>query len=199
MEMPVWGGLEATRAIRRMAGNPGMPIVAVTANGMPERIAECRKAGMNDFVSKPIDRALLLHTIAKWIVRRPIMSAPEDAQPPDIEDRGIFFDLERRFGRDRARRFMAIGRDNIEQVVGLLSECGDSTATAHTLHDLVSVAGNIGLKALSEQSRALMNAIYEGASDTSCLAAAVLTSARAALALLAAQCHGESFEESIDA
>jgi hypothetical protein len=99
-------------------------------------------------------------------------------------------------GSDRTVR---VGRDNIEHVVGLLSEYRDSTATAHALHDLVSVAGNIGLKALSEQSRALMHAIHEGASDNSCLTATVLASARAALALLAAQCRGESFKEPIDA
>ncbi|HEY2617503.1 MAG TPA: hypothetical protein VGI78_09220 [Acetobacteraceae bacterium] len=186
-------------AIRRMAGDLGMPIVALTANAVPEQIAECRKAGMNDLGSKPIDRALLLHTIAKWIARQPTASSPEEEQPADIAGREMFVDLERRFGRDRARQFMAIGRDNIEQVVGLLSECRDSTATAHALHDLVSVAGNIGLKALSEQSRALLNAIHEGASDTPCLAAAVLASARAALVLLAAECQGESLKESIDA
>lgn len=193
------GGLEATRAVRRMAGNPRMPIVALTANAMPEQIDECRKAGMNDFVSKPIDRVLLLHTIAKWIVRQPVLSSPEDGEPPDIEDHGIFVDLERQFGRNRARRFIAIARDNIEQVVDLLSECSGGTATAHALHDLVSVAGNVGLKALSEQSRALMNAMREGAADTSCLAAAVLASARAALALLAAQSPAEPFKESVDA
>ena len=55
-EMPVMGGLEATQVIRKMRVT--VPIVAVTANG-PEQAADCKAAGMNHFISKPVRMAVL--------------------------------------------------------------------------------------------------------------------------------------------
>ena len=67
MEMPVMGGLEATRRIRALGdGVPQVPIVALTANAMPAEMAQCRVAGMNDFLAKPIDIEQLLRIVARW-------------------------------------------------------------------------------------------------------------------------------------
>jgi CheY-like chemotaxis protein len=55
-EMPVMGGLEATRLIRELRVT--IPIVAVTANG-PEHAPDCRAAGMNHFISKPVRMTVL--------------------------------------------------------------------------------------------------------------------------------------------
>lgn len=55
LHMPVMDGLEATRAIRALAGARGQtPIVALTASASDEAIEECRRAGMNGHLAKPI-------------------------------------------------------------------------------------------------------------------------------------------------
>jgi len=58
MQMPNVDGLEATRRIRMQtstAKNPQIPIIAMTANAMQSDKERCLQAGMNDFISKPIN------------------------------------------------------------------------------------------------------------------------------------------------
>jgi len=58
-------GLEATRRIRALGGAAGkIPVIALTANAFPEDRANCRAAGMNGFVTKPVDRKRLEAAIA---------------------------------------------------------------------------------------------------------------------------------------
>ncbi len=67
MQMPVMDGVSATRAIRRLAGpEQAVPIIALTANAMADEVRRCYEAGMNDHLSKPIDRALLRRALALW-------------------------------------------------------------------------------------------------------------------------------------
>ncbi len=67
VQMPEMDGLEATRRIREMAGaSARVPIVAMTANAMKGDREKCIQAGMNDYVSKPIDREDLFRKIAYW-------------------------------------------------------------------------------------------------------------------------------------
>ena len=58
MQMPVMGGLEATREIRRLEqGQRHVPIIAMTANAMESDQQACLDAGMDDFVAKPFNVA----------------------------------------------------------------------------------------------------------------------------------------------
>src|SRR5579859_487811 len=67
MEMPELDGIGATRAIRQLAGPMrDVPIIAVTANALESEARRCRDAGMNDHLTKPIDRAALLAAIGRW-------------------------------------------------------------------------------------------------------------------------------------
>lgn len=65
MWMPVMDGLESTRRIRSLGKT--MPIVAMTANALHEEEQNCRKAGMDDFITKPVDPKLFQGILARWI------------------------------------------------------------------------------------------------------------------------------------
>ncbi|HAL69404.1 MAG TPA: hybrid sensor histidine kinase/response regulator, partial [Pseudomonas sp.] len=65
--MPVMDGYEATRHIRERGRWPGLPIVALTANAMPEERERCRAAGMDDYLAKPFRREDLLAVVDRWV------------------------------------------------------------------------------------------------------------------------------------
>lgn len=44
-----------------------MPIIEMTANAFTEDLANCEKAGMNDFLTKPVNPELLFTTVARWL------------------------------------------------------------------------------------------------------------------------------------
>ena len=70
--MPEMNGFEATAAIRAAEGTSigGTPIVAMTANAMKGDRERCLAAGMDDYVSKPIDRAVLFDVIERVLTLR---------------------------------------------------------------------------------------------------------------------------------
>jgi PAS domain S-box-containing protein len=68
--MPLMDGYEATAAIRDQSSkvrNHAIPIIALTANAFREDRQKCLDAGMDDYLSKPIDLAILLEMIEKWV------------------------------------------------------------------------------------------------------------------------------------
>ena len=67
MQMPEMDGLAATRAIREDRTLRDLPIIAMTANAMKADLDACLAAGMNDHITKPIDRKTLLQTLRRWL------------------------------------------------------------------------------------------------------------------------------------
>ncbi|MBX3456496.1 response regulator [Ferrovibrio sp.] len=66
LHMPVMDGMEATRAIRALPGPANaVPIIGITAEEQPERLAAFRAAGMQDVLTKPVDLAALYRTLSQ--------------------------------------------------------------------------------------------------------------------------------------
>ncbi len=65
--MPIMDGYEATRRIRQGGRNSALPIIALTANALPEERDRCRAAGMNDYLAKPFRREELAALLDQWL------------------------------------------------------------------------------------------------------------------------------------
>ena len=67
MQMPIMGGVEATRQIRETLALTTLPIIAMTANASNEDKKECLNAGMNDFITKPFFPDQLYRKLLLWL------------------------------------------------------------------------------------------------------------------------------------
>ncbi len=74
MQMPVMDGLAATRELRRQG--VATPIIAMTANAMREDRERCLRAGMNDYIAKPVKREAVFEMIRKWVAQGGQLSPP---------------------------------------------------------------------------------------------------------------------------
>ncbi len=82
VKMPVMDGLEATRRIRKLEKQrgdnfPRVPIIALTAHAVEGNRADCMAAGMDDYITKPIDRRNLFSTLANQVQPRPAAGVSE--------------------------------------------------------------------------------------------------------------------------
>lgn len=86
-QMPVMDGYEAAQRIREQeSGDPRTPIIAMTASAMAGDRERCLAAGMDDYVSKPIDRQTLLAVLSRWLPRPVPTSAEPDPVGTEVLD-----------------------------------------------------------------------------------------------------------------
>jgi CheY-like chemotaxis protein len=81
VQMPVMDGLTAARAIRALAHDSARstPIIAMTANVLPEQVRKCIDAGMDDHLGKPVSPAALLAVLSRWSAGREAANEPSGA------------------------------------------------------------------------------------------------------------------------
>ena len=200
MQMPELDGLAATRALRADPRFTTVPIIAMTANAMKVDLDACLAAGMNDHITKPIDRKALLATLRRWLKARPAVPSPAVAmqapqhvpaspaasvantatageEAPALEGIDVSGTL-RRLGVDRAslERMLLRFADGQREIVEALRTAvvtGDgATATRHA-HSIAGAAGNLGADALRSAAKALEQAGREGRTDLTDLLAVV--------------------------
>lgn len=69
-QMPVMDGFKATQQIRKMKGFEKLPIVALTANTSANDRERCHEVGMDDFLSKPVNKEMIRSILLKWLDAR---------------------------------------------------------------------------------------------------------------------------------
>ena len=90
--MPVMDGYEATRRLRALSDTrAAIPVVAMTAGAMPEDRENCRRAGMNAYLAKPVRSEALREMLLDIVVRRRTDPGPE---PDRVAPEATVFDLE---------------------------------------------------------------------------------------------------------
>jgi len=91
MEMPVMDGTTATHYIRELEASLGhrTPIVALTANALSEQVERCLAAGMDDFLSKPMEAARLRDVFARFLPESGVRTEPPSKSEVGSRETGV--------------------------------------------------------------------------------------------------------------
>jgi CheY-like chemotaxis protein/HPt (histidine-containing phosphotransfer) domain-containing protein len=79
IQMPLMDGFEATKYIRKLEKGGGKtPIIALTAHAMKGYREKCLENDMDDYITKPLSKKVLLSTVDKWIDMYPVILVVDD-------------------------------------------------------------------------------------------------------------------------
>lgn len=176
MQMPVMDGFEATRKIRANPRLAGLPVVAMTANALPEDRERCLAAGMNDHIAKPIRPEAFFATVHHWLTRTVPRAAastePHAARLPWLDALAAAGVLHVEGGLGRVagnagtyRQLLArldSGYADIVDRIGALMQAGNRAEAARQAHVLLGVAGNLGAKRVADGAARLEGALEAG-------------------------------------
>jgi signal transduction histidine kinase/DNA-binding response OmpR family regulator len=184
VQMPELDGVQATRQIRALAApKNGVPIIAVTAHAMAGAREEYLAAGMNDYLSKPIDAAALISKLAQLTGSLPLTEsvasrsrnseAPSEvgAAPPATADldeaqlRSLQEALTPAELRELLQMFLSDGAGRVTDLRDHAMR-GDMAAAATEAHIMISAAGSIGLARVSELAARLERSCKSGEGET---------------------------------
>lgn len=178
MHMPVMDGVTATIEIRKNALFKNLPVVAMTANAMQQDKDLCTRAGMNDYLSKPIDPNELFRILLKWIkpLHTQVAAAKLPAKPvaseglndlPIIDGLDVELGLQRVVGKrslyfNLLRKYVTNQESTPAKLRAALAT-GDLATAERILHSVKSVSGNIGATRLHEMAGELEDMLRTGA------------------------------------
>ncbi|WP_267360947.1 MULTISPECIES: PAS domain S-box protein [unclassified Methylobacterium] len=158
VHMPGLDGMSATRQIRALGGVVSrVPIVALTANVLPQQVAEFQAAGMDDHVGKPFRRDALLTVIDRWTI-----GGDESGVSHPTIDPSVFADLKEMVGHERMAGLLTMLADELAQRFGSSSLAHDRDRVARDAHAMVSATSMVGFCSLSDLCRSVEEACRSG-------------------------------------
>lgn len=174
IQLPGMDGVEAAARIRELAAGTFIPIVAVTANALPGDREAYLAAGMDDYLSKPIEPARLQAVLRRWgQAQHQVVPLVAAADPFDILQRGGI-DTQRALHnlmhnhalyRRLLERFAAERASLAGDLMALIAQ--DPADALNQVHSLKSLAGSLGMNTLEQLAQQLEQLLRDGA-DQAC-------------------------------
>ncbi len=181
IQMPEMDGYEASRKIRQREiaeKRKPMPIIAMTAHAMKGDREKCLAAGMNDYVTKPIDTQKFFHTLAKWIKQKQSQKSIKPKKqgthfekvadqeiflPPSLNGVDVQAGLVRLGGNKKLYKQLLVefaGRlPDITSAIRLAHDKGERNKFLDNVHTIKGTAGNLAATQVFESAKALEDAI----------------------------------------
>ena len=160
VQMPRLNGLDATRRIRE--SGVAVPILALTAFSSGGDRTSCLDAGMNDFLAKPFETAVLIQTVARWIRTggdfAPDLETAAEGGSPDainIEEFRSDPDL-----AGIAKSWLDALSEKLDAIERALAE-GDFTEVAKIAHAIHGSGGSLGMPMFTRPAHELENAAID--------------------------------------
>ncbi|WP_375057384.1 response regulator [Zobellella sp. DQSA1] len=164
--MPGLDGLATCRRIRAQERCGALPVIAVSANASPRDILECRKAGMNGHVAKPIDERQLWQVLLGCLVGdNPEPFAMPVAGTAPVLDPEPLSRLRQRLPRARFDRLLSMLVTDCHgwrEAVPRMAEDGRWEELRRLAHDMTGTAGHVGMKRLVAHAAAVNRALHGG-------------------------------------
>ncbi len=177
VQMPEMDGLAATREIRRRPQCRSLPVLAMTANAFEEDRQACEAAGMNGFVSKPVEPRLLYEALVRWLPDEGLRqettpatdTAPTSSSPSSANDEAVLalladlpgMDVENgvKMLRGNRGKYLALlrrllsDRSNDLSRMNELLAAGDAEALRNLAHALKGSFATLGATAVAQAAQ----------------------------------------------
>jgi len=155
LQMPIMGGIEATKIIRQL--NKDIPIIALTANAMTEDVTHTKLAGMQEHLNKPIEIDKLFSTLLKYISKK------VDSESIKIDSDEIivpnFINIDTEVGlshlNNNKKLYLEILNNFYKNYKDLKLDELDNKEFKRTLHTIKGLSANIGAMELNKITKEL--------------------------------------------
>jgi signal transduction histidine kinase/DNA-binding response OmpR family regulator len=161
VQMPVLDGLETTRAIRRNPNWDYLPIIAMTAHAMIGDRERCLQAGMNAYISKPVQQAGLITVIEQYLESGTGQSAAPSVSAVDRVLTDKMMQQDRALVGEMFRIFMEVAPERLEKLETAAAR-GDAATLAEEAKRIGAAAEHLASTSLGQLARNIADAAGHG-------------------------------------
>jgi CheY-like chemotaxis protein/HPt (histidine-containing phosphotransfer) domain-containing protein len=161
VQMPVLDGLETTRAIRRNKNWNYLPIIAMTAHAMIGDRERCLQAGMNGYISKPVQQAGLIAVIEQYLASGTAQFTVPEASAVERILTDKMMQQDRALLSEMLRLFMEVAPERLAKLEAAAT-CGDAETLAAEARRIGTAAEHIASTSLGQCARSIGDAAARG-------------------------------------